>query len=152
LAAARTQIDTSNAAVVHPTIVQIAQVDNGTDTDGDGLTDYQEQRIGTDPTFADTDEDGIPDAVEAKGFSFGGKTWYLNPNAMDSNGDGITDGLECWKSPPAANTPPNQILPCDLDTDGDGLPDVFDNDNDNDGVPDAKDLSPFIRPSQTFSD
>src|SRR5262249_24562992 len=69
LAAARTQIDASNAAVVHPTIVQIAQVDTGADTDADGLTDYQEQRIGTDPTFADTDEDGIPDAIEARGFS-----------------------------------------------------------------------------------
>src|SRR5262249_37212388 len=110
----------------------VLATDNGTDTDQDGLTDFQEQRVGTDPTSADTDGDGVPDAVEAKGFQLGGKSWYLNPTEADSNGDGIPDGQECWKSPPAASTPPNQMLPCDLDTDGDGIPDVFDADNDND--------------------
>ena len=33
---------------------------------------------------------------------------------------------------------------CDLDTDGDGTPDLFDTDNDNDGVIDRKDDSPFV--------
>src|SRR5262249_16263398 len=43
----------------------VLATDNGTDSDQDGLTDFQEQRVGTDPTSADTDGDGVPDAVEA---------------------------------------------------------------------------------------
>jgi hypothetical protein len=34
------------------------------DSDGDGLTDVQEQRLGLDTRCADTDRDGIPDAVD----------------------------------------------------------------------------------------
>lgn len=35
------------------------------DFDGDGLTNYQEYQMGTDPTKSDTDGDGIPDNVDA---------------------------------------------------------------------------------------
>src|SRR6185436_17148452 len=73
-----------------------------------------------------------------------GKTWYLNAGEADSNGDGIADGMECWKTPPAPTTTPSQILGCDLDTDSDSTPDVFDSDNDNDGVPDRLDLAPRV--------
>jgi hypothetical protein len=130
----------------------VLATDNGLDTDQDGLTDFQEQRIGTDPTSADTDGDGVPDAVEARGFQLGGKTWYLNPSEADSNGDGIADGQECWKSRPAVGTPASQMPPCDLDTDGDGIPDVFDADNDNDGVPDRLDLAPFTASGAGFNE
>ena len=34
------------------------------DTDGDGLADGEERRIGTDPMLADTDGDGLEDADE----------------------------------------------------------------------------------------
>ncbi|HWD38329.1 MAG TPA: hypothetical protein VG944_05735 [Fimbriimonas sp.] len=34
------------------------------DSDGDGLTDIEETRLGTDPHLADTDGDGTPDAVD----------------------------------------------------------------------------------------
>jgi len=34
------------------------------DTDGDGLTDQVETRLGTDPAKADTDGDGLPDLVD----------------------------------------------------------------------------------------
>jgi len=34
------------------------------DTDGDGLTDLVEARLGTDPKRVDTDGDGVPDAVD----------------------------------------------------------------------------------------
>jgi hypothetical protein len=34
------------------------------DTDGDGLTDYQEYLLGTDPTKPDTDGDGLPDNLD----------------------------------------------------------------------------------------
>jgi hypothetical protein len=34
------------------------------DTDSDGLTDVEEARLGTDPTNADTDGDGVPDGAD----------------------------------------------------------------------------------------
>ena len=55
------------------------------DTDGDGLSDAYEQKIGTDPLVADTDHDGLSDGDEvARG---------LNPRLVDSNNDGIADGF-----------------------------------------------------------
>jgi hypothetical protein len=38
-----------------------------TDTDGDGLPDWQESLVGTDPLKADTDGDGTPDGAETYG-------------------------------------------------------------------------------------
>ena len=35
-----------------------------TDTDGDGLSDYQERRLGTDPNDVDTDGDHVSDGEE----------------------------------------------------------------------------------------
>ncbi|MEZ4869224.1 MAG: RICIN domain-containing protein [Caldilineaceae bacterium] len=107
--------------------------DTGVDTDQDGLSDFGEQRVGTDPNKADTDEDGISDTLEVKGFTMGGQTWYPDALAIDSNNDGIGDGQE-WDND--ANGLPD-------DTDGDGLPDIFDPDNDADGVPDRLDTAPF---------
>lgn len=40
--------------------------DDGTDTDGDGLTDYQEEELGTDPALEDTDGDDRPDGEEVE--------------------------------------------------------------------------------------
>ena len=40
------------------------------DSDGDGLADSTEQRIGTDPSDMDTDEDGLSDALELWGRGF----------------------------------------------------------------------------------
>lgn len=40
--------------------------DANSDTDGDGLTDVQEQSLGTDPLNEDTDGDGINDAEDAE--------------------------------------------------------------------------------------
>lgn len=39
-------------------------VDDGTDSDGDGLTDVEEATLGTDPTSVDTDGDGAEDGTE----------------------------------------------------------------------------------------
>ena len=38
----------------------------GIDTDADGLSDCEENIIGTDPTQADHDLDGIPDGLEIR--------------------------------------------------------------------------------------
>ncbi|MFD2671739.1 vWA domain-containing protein [Marinicrinis sediminis] len=60
--------------------------DGEEDADRDGLSNLEEQALGTDPMDKDTDQDGLVDAAELK---FG--TDPLNP---DSDGDGILDGQE----------------------------------------------------------
>jgi hypothetical protein len=129
-------------AAMNAPAAQAAPTDNGTDSDSDGLTDFAELRVGTFTNTVDTDDDDVPDGVEVRGFALGGKTWYLNADNLDSNDDGIADGQECWRTPPAATTPASAVPACDLDTDSDGTPDVFDADNDNDGVSDRLDLAP----------
>ena len=116
--------------------------DPGTNSDSDALTDFVEARVGTDPANPDTDEDGVNDAAEVLGFQLGGQTWYANALELDSNNDGLADGQE-WSID--GNSQPD-------DTDGDGLPDVFDPDNDNDTVPDRQDLSPFSAGAATYAE
>ena len=122
-----------------------AQYNLNGDDDGDGLTNAEEERLGTLSIIADRDNDGIPDGrdsdadgvsdyAEVTGFLYNGRMWYGDPLTTDTNNDGISDGLE-W----------NQ------DTDGDGTPDLYDDDNDGDGVPDRYDLSPFMRQTTVFS-
>ncbi len=131
------------ARVIAPALqaTNVITTPNGVDSDGDGLTDFAEQRIGTNPTLADSDGDTIPDKVEVDGFSFGGQTWYADPNNVDSNNDGAADTLE-WDV--NGDGQPD-------DTDGDGVPDLFDNDNDGDGVPDDIDIAPFAKIDSAFT-
>jgi hypothetical protein len=68
---------------------------NDPDTDDDGLGDYDEVRdFGTDPTLADTDGDGVGDFAEVAARC----TWYA-----DADGDGFGDDLSATLgcSPPA---------------------------------------------------
>ncbi|MEY2851955.1 MAG: hypothetical protein RL549_654, partial [Verrucomicrobiota bacterium] len=88
--------NTNNSVVLVPNL----------DTDGDGLTDYEEGQLGTNPGLADTDGDGISDSAEvAAGTS---------PLLADTDGDGSSDAAEV-----AAGTNPNKA-----DTDEDGLSDT----------------------------
>ena len=61
--------------------------DENDDTDGDGLTNGEEQKLGTDPNSVDTDNDGLSDYYEINV----SKTDPLN---SDTDGDGIKDGSE----------------------------------------------------------
>lgn len=77
------------------------------DFDGDGLTNAEEFSLGTDPTLADSDGDGLSDGDEVH-------TRNTDPSKADTDGDGLSDGdeIKIYK------TDPNNV-----DTDGDGLSD-----------------------------
>ena len=84
---------------------------NSTDTDGDGITDYEEFYYGldgflTDPTSNDTDSDGLDDLYEIQ-------IHGTYPNNEDTDGDNVTDKFD--------------VFPLDSsewnDTDGDGFGD-----------------------------
>lgn len=67
------------------------------DSDSDGLNDYNEGLIGTDPLQSDTDGDGVTDYDEVNWD--GNPDDYdpvndLNPLSADSDGDLITDAME----------------------------------------------------------
>ncbi len=77
------------------------------DTDGDGLTDEEEAKLGTDPFNKDTDGDGLTDYEEVKTY----KTDPLNP---DTDFDGLSDGNEVKI---------HKTDPLNRDTDGGGVAD-----------------------------
>jgi autotransporter-associated beta strand protein len=56
------------------------------DTDGDGLTNYQESQLGTNPNIVDTDSDSLLDGAEV--------ALGTNPNNGDTDGDRVADGVE----------------------------------------------------------
>ncbi|MFN2286250.1 MAG: hypothetical protein ACK2UQ_17675, partial [Anaerolineae bacterium] len=113
------------------------------DTDDDGLTDGEECVLGTTADNEDSDDDGIDDFTEIKGFSYNDKMWYTSPLEVDSNRDGLDDYREWHTGRAEGEIPP--------DTDGDGTPDLFDRDNDGDGVPDNIDLSPYFADDTVFT-
>ena len=112
--------------------------DSAVDSDLDGLNDFVERCLGTNPYNFDTDNDGLTDTLEINGFVFTDTvnithTIYTNPHEADSNNDGLIDSVE-WLDPGFA---------LEIDQDGDNLPNPWDPDNDGDLVPDAQDLDPF---------
>ncbi|HAS81965.1 MAG TPA: hypothetical protein DCS43_04655, partial [Verrucomicrobia bacterium] len=112
-------------------------VDPSADTDGDGLTDYEEFAIhGTDPLDPDSDGDGMPDGWEVDN----GLDPLVNDAAGDLDGDGLSNFGEYNSGPPTDTDPNNpdtdgdELLdgeevttyatdPLNPDTDGDGMPD-----------------------------
>ncbi|XOU93976.1 MAG: hypothetical protein ACNFW9_03960 [Candidatus Kerfeldbacteria bacterium] len=57
------------------------------DTDGDGLSDEEEIKIGTSLTSKDTDGDGLFDREEVE-------VYKTNPKLKDTDRDGMDDGVE----------------------------------------------------------
>jgi transglutaminase-like putative cysteine protease len=80
------------------------------DTDADGLSDYSELKVyHTNPLKADTDGDGLMDSEEIF-------TFKTDPLLADSDGDGLSDGFEVKIS---------KTNPLNPDSDGDGLDDYL---------------------------
>ena len=117
--------------------------DDGTDTDGDGLTDVQEQIVGwriridmlglgmnpahltkynvnSDPLNPDTDGDGLLDNEE-----FFANT---NPRARDTDTDGLWDGEEAkrWLTSPISVDSDGDARASDPSTDRSTIPPIFD--------------------------
>ena len=62
------------------------QQHEGLDTDGDGLSDAEEEELGTNPELADTDGDGLSDGYEV--------SQGLSPLDADTDGDGLNDNVD----------------------------------------------------------
>lgn len=77
------------------------------DPDGDGLTNREEKKLGTNMKAADSDGDGLNDGDEVH-------SYHTNPLLADSDEDGLTDKAEIVTH----KTNPNQA-----DSDNDGLTD-----------------------------
>lgn len=116
----------------------------GDDEDGDGLTDEQEEVVGTDPTDPDTDGDGVDDGAEdndgdgltnLEEFTGSENDLYDNeptdPVDADSDDDGLTDGQEVDET----GTDPN-----DADSDDDGIRDDAE-DPDADGLTNKEEVT-----------
>ncbi|MEE9309890.1 MAG: OmpA family protein [Cocleimonas sp.] len=111
------------------------------DTDNDGLSDEEEDKIGTDILLSDTDSDGIPDNEEVG-------TNLFNP--LDTDKDGIIDALDTDDDNDGISTLNEEKMgtsPLLVDTDADGINDIdevgtdFNNptDSDNDKIINALD-------------
>ncbi len=79
----------------------------GLDSDGDGLTDEEEAKLGTDPFNPDTDGDGLTDYEEVR-------IYFTDPLNWDTDYDSLSDGDEVHV---------HKTDPLKYDTDGGGVGD-----------------------------
>ncbi len=116
------------------------------DIDGDGLSNDEEEKLGTNPYDVDTDGDLLTDWHESTNL-------HSDPRMMDTDGDGLTDYEEAIKYHTRADT---------VDTDGDGIwdaeeiqrfnTDAHRIDSDDDGLPDGRELQLGTNPNRVDTD
>ena len=97
-----------------------AEMQDTTDSDGDGLTDSEEaHHYQTDSQLADTDTDGLSDGLEVN------KYWTL-PLVADTDGDGFIDGVEVrlGTDPTESESKPTPDTVGYTDLDGDGIDNI----------------------------
>jgi hypothetical protein len=120
-----------------PPVTKIMDRLQGSDDDGDGLTNDEERRIGSDPLKADTDGDGCSDGAEV--LSESKPLDAKSKPANDFDGDCLSDGIDISMGLDFRSR----------DSDGDGVRDdvevamgmsALSNDTDNDGILDGKEL------------
>jgi len=125
-----------------------------TDRDADGLTDPFEEKLGSDPLDADTDDDGVRDGAEANPADDTDGDNVINVLDPDSDGDELFDGTErgsdcqdpatnaargfCTPDGDGAKSTTSMVNP---DTDRGGVPDG-DEDADHDGTIDRGERDP----------
>jgi hypothetical protein len=133
------------------------------DTDDDGINDGNEAVFNLDPLDADTDNDGLNDGLElgidtpvmsgtsdSEGRAYLGtaaswtadsdNTTTTNPESEDTDGDGLSDGIEDANRNGAVDI--GETDPVLNDTDADGLPDGVE-DADLDGIVDIGETDPL---------
>ncbi len=128
-------------------------IDYDLDRDLDGLPDYIEEQIGTDPLKADTDEDGLEDYPEI--------LMGYDPLLPDSDGNGVSDGNEDCDADGLSNlyelqtgtSPMSEDSDCDGLNDGDEVniygTDPLSVDSDEDGIYDGDEVAIGKNPSDS---
>ena len=138
----------------------------GVDTDGDGLTNGQEDSLGTNRNDIDTDGDGANDSAEVGNVG----------SPVDTDGDGIINALESSATDSDGDGVPNQLDPANnnpcipnantagclaIDSDGDGLTNGQEDtlgtsrnnpDSDGDGANDGAEVGNVSSPVDTDGD
>ena len=120
--------------------------DDDGDADGDGLRDWVEAEIGTDPGLADTDGNGVNDGLEDADDD--GRPNIDEPT-VDSDDDGTLDILDSDSDNDGVQDGPEAsggYDPTDADTDDDGLSDGAEDVNAN-GLLDAGETDPLTADS-----
>ncbi|MEI4341940.1 Rib/alpha-like domain-containing protein [Streptococcus suis] len=123
--------------------VTVKVTDPNKDTDGDGVTDEDEKKDGTDPKNPDTDGDGVKDGDEKKDGT--------DPKNPDTDGDGVNDGDEKKDG----TDPKNPDTDGDSVNDGDEKKDGTDPknpDTDGDGVKDGDEKKDGTDPKNPDTD
>jgi hypothetical protein len=142
--------------VVNATPAQLG----GPDTDGDGLTDAMERRLGLDPLRADTDGDNLSDGYELV-------TSHTDPHKADTDGDKLNDAFELARGMDPTSADSNgdghldgSFATDQVDTDHDGLDDALEKtlglndhlaDTDGDGFSDGLELHAHSNPLDPHS-
>ncbi|WP_233612040.1 Ig-like domain-containing protein [Corallococcus sp. AB045] len=146
-------VDTDNDGLTDAEEVLAGTDPNNPDTDGDGIPDGIEVKVGgTDPLDDDSDDDGILDGNEDKDHDGVVDADETDPNNPDTDGDGLTDGVELGLTQPqgddtdstrfvADKDPSTKTNPLDDDTDDDGLTDGNEDAN-HDGLKDPTETDP----------
>lgn len=91
------------------------------DSDGDGLTDDIEHKLGTDPYDPDTDDDGLLDGIEDNNHNGVIDPNETNPLNPDTDDDRLKDGEEDANKNGVRDD--NETDPLDADTDDGGVKD-----------------------------